>query len=63
MGILLGVHHIGTLLLLITAILLLVASISSPVVNNLSLLNVRFHDGLDTERMTFGSFGYCQMYE
>lgn len=63
MGILLGVHHIGTLLLLVTAILLLVASISSPVVNNLALLKVQFRNGLDTEHMTFGSFGYCQMYE
>ncbi len=63
MGILLAVHHIGTLLLLVTAILLLVASISSPVVNSLSLLNVKFHGGLDTDRVTFGSFGYCQMYE
>ncbi|EGX88354.1 Signal transduction response regulator [Cordyceps militaris CM01] len=63
MGLLLGVHHIGTLLLLVTAILLLVASISSPVVNNLALLKVTFRNGLDTERMTFGSFGYCQMYD
>ncbi|OAA72688.1 Signal transduction response regulator [Akanthomyces lecanii RCEF 1005] len=63
MGILLAVHHIGTLLLLVTAILLLVASISSPVVNSLSLLNVKFHGGLDTDRVTFGSFGYCQMYD
>ncbi|KAM0668390.1 hypothetical protein ACQRIT_000918 [Beauveria bassiana] len=63
MGILLGVHHIGTLLLLVTAILLLVASISSPVVNNLALLKIQFRNGLDTEDMTFGSFGYCQMYD
>ncbi|OAQ98420.1 hypothetical protein LLEC1_07276 [Akanthomyces lecanii] len=63
MGILLAVHHVGTLLLLVTAILLLVASISSPVVNNLSLLNVKFRGGLDTDRVTFGSFGYCQMFD
>ncbi|OAA57669.1 Signal transduction response regulator [Cordyceps fumosorosea ARSEF 2679] len=63
MGLLLGVHHIGTLLLLVTAILLLVASISSPVVNNLALLKVDFRDGLSAERVTFGSFGYCEMYD
>lgn len=63
MGILTGVHHVGTLLLLVTAILLLVASISSPVVNGLALLNVRFRNGVDQQRMTFGSFGYCEMFE
>ncbi|KAJ2968420.1 hypothetical protein NQ176_g9187 [Zarea fungicola] len=59
MGFLLAVHHIGTFLLLVTAILLLVASISSPVVNDLALLKVHFRSSVSQSRVTFGTFGYC----
>lgn len=54
-----AVHHVGTALLLISTVLLIVVSISSPVVNHLSLLKVELPNRLRGNEVTFGSFGYC----
>lgn len=49
-------HHVGVLLILAASILLLITSISAPVVNRLSLLKVDLQNG---DTIKFGSFGYC----
>lgn len=49
-------HHVGALLLLGAAVLLLITSISAPVVNHLSILKVDLQNG---DTVKFGSFGYC----
>jgi hypothetical protein len=54
-------HHIGTFLLFAATILLLVTTISSPVINNISILNVQLTNSsnLRHSSVTFGTFGYC----
>ncbi|KAL6878765.1 pali domain-containing protein [Trichoderma novae-zelandiae] len=52
-------HHIGTVLLLAATALLIVVSVTAPVVNNLSLLKVDFSGSSSVDRITFGTFGYC----
>ena len=49
-------HHIGTFLLLAAWVLLLVASITSPVINDISLLKVNL---ANSSGITFGTWGYC----
>jgi len=54
-------HHIGTVLLFIATIFLVIASISSPVVNKIGLLTVNLSEdipGTATE-VSFGTWGYC----
>lgn len=51
-------HHIGSFLLLAAGALLLVTTITSPVVSHLSLLTVTLDDSGDAS-VTFGTFGYC----
>ncbi|CAK7239858.1 MAG: hypothetical protein STHCBS139747_001293 [Sporothrix thermara] len=57
-------HHIGSFLLFAATILLLVATISSPVVNHISLLKVETNDGSsgNNPEITFGTFGYCSIH-
>jgi hypothetical protein len=50
-----GIIHCGSFLLLAAFALLLVATISSPVIKQISFLDVT---GSGT-RSTFGTFGYC----
>ncbi|KAH8601061.1 SUR7/PalI family-domain-containing protein [Bisporella sp. PMI_857] len=55
------VHHVGTLLLLVSAILLLITTISAPVVNDISIFKVTLTNS-STQRnssVTFGTFGWC----
>ncbi|KAH6683330.1 SUR7/PalI family-domain-containing protein [Halenospora varia] len=49
-------HHIGTFLLFAATILLLITTISSPVVNDIAILKVKINDN---SAITFGTFGYC----
>jgi len=51
-------HHIGTFLLFAAAILLLITTISSPVVNHIGLLKVKLQN---SETVSFGTFGYCTL--
>ena len=55
-------HHIGTFLLFAATILILITCISSPVVNNLSILKVNLGNtqASDHSTVTFGTFGYCK---
>lgn len=50
------IHHIGTFLLFAATILLLITTISSPVVNDIAILKV---SRPDSSSVTFGTFGYC----
>ncbi|ESZ95516.1 hypothetical protein SBOR_4101 [Sclerotinia borealis F-4128] len=51
-------HHIGTFLLFASAILLLIPTISAPVIKDIALLKVT---GIQshTSVISFGTFGYC----
>lgn len=49
-------HHVGTFLIFAAAVLLLVASISAPVVNNIAMMKVRYNSG---NTVSFGTFGHC----
>lgn len=54
-------HHVGTFLLFASAILLLITTISAPVVNDISIFKVTLTNQ-STQRnssVTFGTFGYC----
>lgn len=50
-------HHVGTFFLFSAAILLLVATISAPVVDHIALLKVNLAG--TNEVMSFGTFGSC----
>jgi len=54
-------HHVGTFLLFAATILLLVTTISSPVVHDIALLKVTLtnQSSLRNTSVTFGTFGYC----
>lgn len=52
-------HHIGTFFLFVAFILLLIPSISSPVISGISILTVNYGEG----DYTFGSWGYCRRQE
>jgi len=52
----LGPIHCGSFLLLVAFVLLLVASISSPVIDNIALLTIKNGN----QEMTLGVFGYCR---
>jgi len=54
-------HHVGTFLLFASAILLLITTISSPVINDISMLKVTLTNSSDVRHssITLGTFGYC----
>jgi len=55
------VHHVGTFLLFAAAILLLVTTISAPVVHDIAILKVMLTNVSDIRNssVTFGTFGHC----
>ncbi|KAM0415021.1 hypothetical protein ACHAPD_006206 [Fusarium lateritium] len=51
------IHYIGAFFLLAATVMLVVVSITAPVVDHIALLKVRYGgDGVN-----YGTFGYCQM--
>lgn len=52
-------HYFGTVLLLAATALLIVVSVTAPVVNDLSILKVDFNGRSSVDRITYGTFGYC----
>jgi len=56
-----AVHWVGVVFLFVASILLLVTTISAPVVNRLSLLRVTLNNGTSVRHssVSFGTFGYC----
>lgn len=54
------VHHIGTFFLFVAFVLLIVVTITSPVVNGLSMMHVDLgRNAASAQEVTFGTFGYC----
>ena len=55
------IHFFGTLLLFIGAALLLVTTISAPVVGDLAMLKIILtnHTDIRNSSVTFGTFGHC----
>lgn len=52
-------HIPASILLLAATILLIVASISAPVVNHIAILVVRLPEDASGEELIFGTFGHC----
>lgn len=54
-------HHIGTFLLLVSTVLLIITSITAPVVNDLGLMKVKLSNATNDHysEVSFGTFGYC----
>jgi hypothetical protein len=54
-------HHFGTFLLFVAAILLLITTISAPVVGDIAILKVTLTNKSDIRHssVTFGTFGHC----
>ncbi|TPX15688.1 uncharacterized protein E0L32_000022 [Thyridium curvatum] len=50
-------HHIGTFLILVAVALLIVTTISAPVVHDISILRVNMRNS--DQSISFGTFGYC----
>jgi len=49
-------HHVGTFLIFAAAILLLITTISAPVIDHISMMNVALTNESD---VSFGTFGHC----
>ncbi|ROV98579.1 hypothetical protein VSDG_04339 [Cytospora chrysosperma] len=56
-------HHLGTFLLLVSTILLIITTISSPVVNDIGMLKVTLSNATNDHHseLSFGTFGYCYL--
>jgi len=54
-------HHVGTFLLFVAAILLLITTISAPVIGDIAILKVMLtnRSALRNSSVTFGTFGHC----
>jgi hypothetical protein len=54
-------HHLGTFLLFVAAILLLITTISAPVIGDIGILKVMLTNKTDfrNSSVTFGTFGHC----
>lgn len=54
-------HHIGTFLLFAASILLLITTISAPVIADIAILKVTLSNSSDIRHssVTFGTFGHC----
>jgi hypothetical protein len=56
-----GLHHVGTFLLFVAAVLLLVTTITAPVIPDLPILKVMLTNFTDIRNssVNFGTFGHC----
>jgi hypothetical protein len=54
-------HHIGTFFLLVATALLLVTTITAPVVNDIAILKVHLPNRTSSSHsaVSFGTFGFC----
>jgi hypothetical protein len=54
-------HHVGTFLIFAAAILLLITTISAPVVGDIAILKVTLTNSSSIRHssVTFGTFGHC----
>lgn len=55
------VHHVGTFLLFAASILLLVTTISAPVIKDIAILKVMLTNktNIRNSSVIFGTFGHC----
>jgi hypothetical protein len=55
------VHHVGTFFIFAAAVLLLITTITAPVVNDFSMLKVTLTNSsaVRNSAVTFGTFGHC----
>lgn len=54
------IHHIGAFFLLAATVMLIVVSITAPVVNDIALLKVNLNGNSGGGNgVNFGTFGYC----
>ncbi|KAK2615619.1 hypothetical protein N8I77_002363 [Diaporthe amygdali] len=55
------IHHIGTFLLFTATILLIITTITAPVVNDIGILKVTLSNATNDHysEVSFGTFGYC----
>ena len=55
------IRRVGVLCLLIASILLLVTTISAPVITNIAILKVKLtnHTQIRNSAVNFGTFGHC----
>jgi len=53
--------HIGTFLLFVALVLLIIVTVSSPVINDIGFLKVTLSNGTtaNPSSVTFGTLGYC----
>jgi len=58
------IHHIGTFLLFSASILLLITTISAPVVHDIGIMRVKLANETNGHNsvVTFGTFGYCILH-
>jgi len=54
-------HHVGTFLLFAASILILITTISAPVINDISMVKVTLSNSstIRHSSITFGTFGFC----
>jgi len=54
-------HHIGTFLLFVATVLLLITTISSPIVDHIAIMKVKLSNATNDNdsRISFGTFGFC----
>lgn len=54
-------HHVGTFLIFAAAVLLLITTISAPVINDIAILKVKLTNSSSIRHssVTFGTFGHC----
>ena len=55
------VHHVGTFFIFAAAVLLLITTITAPVVPDFSMLKITLTNASDIRNsaVTFGTFGHC----
>jgi len=55
------IHHVGTFLLFAASILILITTISAPVINDISMLKVTLSNSstIRHSSISFGTFGFC----
>jgi hypothetical protein len=54
-------HHVGTFLLFAAAVLLLITTITAPVIGDMAILKVMLTNKTEIRNssVTFGTFGHC----
>jgi len=54
-----GIHFFGAFLLLAASVLILITTITAPVIDNFAILKVSLRDQSQGTSVRFGTFGWC----